>query len=217
MKLTQATVDVLKNFASINSSLVFKEGDTLTTISPQKTIIAKVQVPDSFEREFAIYDLGQFLGVNSLFKEPELVFNDSYLTFTEDNQKVNYRYADPKLIVSPPNKELAFPTPDVEFELSAEALSRIIRAGSALGVPEVAVVGENGKISVRALNSKETEGNNYQFEVGETDREFRAIFKVEHLKLLPDDYQVAVASKGLARFQSAKALYYIAIESTSKF
>lgn len=217
MKLTQATLDVLKNFASINQSLLFTQGDTLKTISPQKTIFAKVQVPDSFEREFAIYDLGQFLGVLGLFKEPELIFNDSYVTVTEGEEKVNYRYADAKLIVTPPSKEITFPTPDVEFTLTADALQRIVRAGSALGVPEVAVIGEDGKITVRALNSKEADSNNYQFKVGETDREFRAIFKTENLKLLQDEYKVAVAAKGLAKFESAKATYFIAIESSSKF
>lgn len=218
MKLTQATLDVLKNYASINSSLLFNEGDVLKTISPQKTIIARVQVPDSFEREFAIYDLSQFLGIIKFFKEPELTFHDSYMTISEGDEKVNYRYADPKLIVTPPNKELAFPeAPDVEFTLTAEALSRIVGAGAALGVPEVAVVGEDGKITVRALNSKESEGNNYQFTVGETDREFRAIFKTENLKVLPDEYQVAIAAKGISRFESAKARYFIAIEQSSKF
>lgn len=218
MKLTQSTIDVLKNFASINGSLMFNEGDVLKTISPPKTIMARVQVPDTFEREFAIYDLSQFLGVLGLFKEPELVFHDSYVTVTEGEQKVNYRFADPNLIVKPPAKEINFPTPDVEFDLGNEALQRIVKAGAALGVPEVAVVGDDGVITVRALNSKETEGNNYQFKVGETDREFRAVFKTENLKLLPDDYKVAVAAKGLARFTSEKAVYFIAIEAAqSKF
>jgi hypothetical protein len=216
-KLSAATVEVLKNFASINQSLLFKEGNELNTISPQKTIMARVQIPDSIEREFAIYDLSQFLGILSLFKEPELTFRDSYVTVSEGDEKVNYRYADPKLIVTPPAKELVFPDPDVEFVLTADALQKIQKAGSALGVPEVAVVGEDGKITVRALNSKETEGNNYQFKVGKTDREFRAIFKTENLKLIPDEYEVAVAAKGLARFQSGKARYYIAIEAASSF
>jgi hypothetical protein len=216
MKITQATLDVMKNFASVNSSILIKVGDVLNTISPQKTIMARAQIPDSFDREFAIYDLPEFLGVVGLFKEPEFTFNESYVTISEGSERVNYRYADPNLVLSP-KKEISFPDPDVEFTLAADALHRIVRAGSALGVPEVAVVGEDGKITVRALNSKETEGNNYQFQVGETDREFRAIFKTENLKLMPDEYNVAVSSKGLAKFESQKARYFIAIEQSSKF
>lgn len=217
MKISEPTVAVLKNFASINQSIVVKPGSELKTISSTKTILANVQVVEQFEKQFAIYDLSQFLGVLSLFKEPELIFNDSYVTVSEGEEKVNYRFGDEKLIVAPPAKDLNFPDPDVEFVLTADALARIMKAGSALGVPEVAVVGEDGKLTVRALSSKEADGNNYQFKVGETDLNFRAVFKTENLKLLPDEYTVQVSQKGLAKFTSQKAQYFVAIEATSKF
>lgn len=218
MKITDVTVSFLKNFSSINNSILVRAGSKLSTISPTKSILASATVTEEFPTDFAIYDLSQFLGVLSLFKDPELEFHEQYVTISSGEEKVNYRYADPKLIITPPTKALNFPDPNVTFELTADALARIQKAGAALGVPEVAIVGEDEVITVRALNSKETEGNNYQFKVGETDIAFRAVFKTENLKLMADDYKVEVSERGLAKFSSARAEYFVAIESAaSKF
>ncbi|AGS81023.1 sliding clamp DNA polymerase accessory protein [Caulobacter phage Cr30] len=218
MKISADTIAVLKSFASINNGIIFKEGKKLETVSPQKTIIAKVDVQDDFDREFAIYDLGQFLNVLSLMDEPELTFNDSYVTVSSKEERVNYRYGDSKLIIAPPKKEIEFPKVDVEVTITSAVLAKIQKAGSVLGVPEVAIVGENGKITARALSTKETDGNNYQFDVGETDLNFKVIFKTENLKVLADDYTVSIGKKGelaLSRWVSDRAYYLIAVEANS--
>lgn len=218
MKISNDTIQVLKNFASINSSLVFKQGNVQSTVTPQKTIIAKVTIPDSFERDFAIYDLKQFLNIISSLEDPELEFHDSYVTVYSGSERFNYRYGDAKLIVVPPAKEIQFPEPSVELKVTSAILAKIQNAGSVLGVPEVAVVGENGKITVRALSTKEQDGNNYQFDAGETDLNFKIVFKTENLKLLPEDYTVEIAKKGemaLARFTSDRATYFVAVEANS--
>ena len=41
MKLSDKTISVLKNFSSINQSILFKEGNKLRTISVMKNILAQ--------------------------------------------------------------------------------------------------------------------------------------------------------------------------------
>ena len=77
MKLSEHTVDVLKNFATINQNLVIKEGSTLTTMSAMKNIVAKAEVEESFDKEVAIYDLNEFLASISLFSKCILTFSCS--------------------------------------------------------------------------------------------------------------------------------------------
>ena len=41
MKLSSKTIELLKNFSSINQSILFKEGSKLRTISVMKNILAE--------------------------------------------------------------------------------------------------------------------------------------------------------------------------------
>ena len=86
MKLSEHTIEVLKNFATINQNLVIKEGSTLTTMSAMKNIVAKADVEESFDKEVAIYDLNEFLASISLFTSPVLEFNDGFVTIKEENK-----------------------------------------------------------------------------------------------------------------------------------
>ena len=87
MKLSSHTTSVLKNFATINQNLVIKEGNTITTMSAMKNIIAKAEVEETFPQQIAIYDLNEFLASMSLFKEPVLDFQESYVVIKEENSK----------------------------------------------------------------------------------------------------------------------------------
>ena len=217
MKLSEKTITVLKNLASINNSIVVKPGNLLATVSPQKSILAKITVEEEFKQGFAIYDITQFLNVLSLFVDPELKFGKQEVLISSGNEKVNYRYADEGLIQTPPAKEITFPSPEVTFDLSGDSLAKILKAQSVLGVPEIAVVGKDGTITIGAVDSKQLDGNSYKFEIGETDLEFTAIFKRENIKLLPADYTVEVSSRGISKFTSADGLYFVAVESNSKY
>ena len=74
MKLSEATTNVLKNFSDINQNILVKQGDTLNTMSTMKNIIGTAKIEESFEREFGIYDLNEFLGVMSLGKRSRFTF-----------------------------------------------------------------------------------------------------------------------------------------------
>ena len=118
MNLCDNTLGILKNFAGINNSILVKQGNQLRTMSVAKNILAEAQIEEDFPREFAIYDLNQFLNGLSLHQDPELDFTENtYLNIREGKRRVKYFYADPNVIVSPPEKEITLPTEDVCFQL----------------------------------------------------------------------------------------------------
>ena len=221
MKLSANTVEVLKNYATINPSILVKEGNVLSTIHPQKAIFAKTTVEESFPQQFAIYELSKFLGVISLFQEPELVFGDKKITIKSGAQKLSYTCADPAMIISPPEKELTFPAVDVEFDIKQEELQKLIRAGSVLQLPDIAAIGNGKTISLTATNTKNPTTDQYSVEVGKTDKTFSMVFKMDNIiKLISSDYNVKISGKGISKFESTanmKTLYYVATEANSKF
>lgn len=219
MKLDTKTVNVLKNFSLINPSILFKEGNVITTISPSKTIMAKATVPTSFEKKFAIYNLVRFIGSLSLFNDPELKFKEKFVTISDGNGKsINYTFADESTIKAPPEKEIKLPTVDVTFSLTDANLKEVLKALGVLGLPEIAVVGDGKTVSLQAVDSKNPSGDVYSVVVGKTDKNFSVIFKGENLlKIFSGDYEVSISSKGISHFKGPDAEYWIAIESSSTF
>lgn len=216
MKLSSRTLQILKNFATINPSLLFKPGKTLATISPTKTMQAKATVVEQFDNEFAIYDLSRFIGVLSLFEDPDVLVDKSFLTIANNGHKVNYVYAEKDLIVTP-SKEIKMPVADVNFSLTGSHLISVMKALNVLSLPEVAVIGDGASIKFSALNTKNPSGDVYSVDVGETTHNFKMVFKAENMKLLMGDYDVAITSKGLGHFKGSDVEYWIATESTSTF
>ena len=217
MKLSSETMMVLKNFAGINQSILLKEGNTLKTISPLKTIMAVATVPDEFPRTAGIYNLPRFLSVCSLYSEPDLDFGSSFITIVEGKSKAKYVYADPSMIISPPEKEIKLPSVDVSVSLSADDLSKVLKASSVFQLPEIAFVGTDGKCYLQAIDSANPSADSYGFELGDTDDTFSLIIKTENLPLLSGDYEVELSSKGISKFSSSKVTYFIAIESKSTY
>lgn len=216
MKIEGRTLSILKNFASINPSLLFKPGTKLRTMSPQKTILAQAVIKESIPNQFAIYDVSRFLSVLSLFQTPTLAFQDTFVQISDGQQRVNYTFADPSMIVvasdKTPNVEA-----DVSFQLSGDTLSKVQKAMGVLNMPEFAVVGDGTSISVQAIDSKNPVSDNFAVTVGSTTHTFRMIFKAENMKLIPGDYTVNMSFKGLAHFESDSVQYWIAAEANSTY
>lgn len=218
MKLSSETLSILKNFSTINQSLQFKAGKTLRTISPIKSVLAKATLNDEFDRTFAIYDLPKFLGVVSLFNNPDFEFFDNFVRVSSPGRKVDYMYADPSTLVLPPERELNIGNADVEFTLSAAQYTEIMKALGVLSLPDLMIVGEDGNIYLRAGDSKMKGSNHYDVVIGETELTFTAVFKTENLKLAAGrDYDVSISSAGISRFTSTDVEYFVAIESNSSF
>ena len=216
MRLSEQTVSLLKNFASINQNLLFKAGNKLQTISAQKNILVHAEVPESFPSDFAIYDLNKMLGVMSLFQDPELEVESTTMKIAG---KVDYVFADPTMIVVPPEKELVFPEPEVKFTMTNGDFSQATKAAALLGLPHICVVGNNSQITLNATDVNNSSSDNFATEVGNTDKTFCMVFKIENLKLFAGDYNVEITSKGISKFSHSMTnlVYFIATESDSTF
>ena len=220
MKLSETTLNLLKNFKEINQSILFKQGNQLRTISVMKNILAEATVTEEFARDFGIYDLNQFLNGLSLHSSPELDFaNDGYVVIREGRSRSKYFFADPNVIVTPPDKAITLPSEDVCFELSTDQLDKLLKAAAVYQLPDISAVGEAGVIKLVVRDKKNDTSNNHEIIVGETDAEFVFNFKVENIKVLPGTYEVVVSQKLLSRFTSKNhdLIYYIALEPDSTF
>ena len=220
MNLSDSTLTILKNFAGINNSILVKKGNLLRTISVAKNILAEAEITEEFPREFGIYDLNQLLNGLGLHQNPDLDFNkESYLTIREGKRRVKYFYADPQVIISPPEKEITLPSEDVHFELSSESLMQLLKAAAVYQLPDFCVVGEAGVVKIVVRDKKNDTSNEYAITVAETVKEFTFNFKVENIKIIPGSYDVVVSSKLLSKFTNTKhnLRYYIALEPDSTF
>ena len=220
MKLSDNTLTVLKNFASINNSILVKKGTHLRTISVAKNILAEADIAEEFPRDVAVYDLNQFLNGMSLHQDPDLDFKeDSYLTIREGRRKVKYFYADPAVIISPPDKEITLPTEDVHFQLESTSLEKLLKAAAIYQLPDLSLIGQDNEIRLVVRDKKNDTSNEYSIIVGETDKEFVFNFKVENIKIIPGAYDVVVSSKLLSKFTNSNynLTYYIALEPDSTF
>jgi len=220
MKLSDNTLTILKNFAGINNSILVKEGTKLRTISVAKNILAEADITEEFPRDFAIYDLNQFLNGLSLHSDPDLDFKeDSYLSIKEGKRRVKYFFADPNVIIAPPEKEINLPSQDVCFQLDSASLEKLVKAAAVYQLPDLSAVGEAGVIKLVVRDKKNDTSNEYAIVVGETDQEFTFNFKVENIKIIPGAYDVVVSSKLLSQFTNTKynLTYYIALEPDSTF
>lgn len=220
MKLSDNTLALLKNFAGINNSILVKQGNRLRTISVAKNILAEAQITEEFPRDFAIYDLNQFLNGLSLHQDPELDFTeDSHITIREGKRRVKYFYADPNVIISPPDKEIKLPSQDVCFQLDSVTLEKLLKAAAVYQLPDFSAVGDAGVIRLVVRDKKNDTSNEYSIVVGETDNQFTFNFKVENIKIIPGAYDVVVSEKLLSQFTNSKynLCYYIALEPDSIF
>ena len=220
MKLSDNTLTILKNFAGINNSILVKQGTKLRTISVAKNILAEADIKEEFPRDFAIYDLNQFLNGLGLHQDPDLDFNeDSYLSIKEGKRRVKYFYADPNVIISPPEKEINLPSQDICFQLDSASLEKLVKAAAVYQLPDLSAIGEAGVIKLVVRDKKNDTSNEYAIVVGETDKEFSFNFKVENIKIIPGTYEVVISSKLLAEFtnKNTDLKYYIALEPDSTY
>lgn len=219
MKLDPKTIQILKNFATINPSIQIEKGNVLRTISPAKNVLAKATIDQEFDRTFAIYDLSKFLSALSLFSDPDLVFSDNFVTIKADGKKLNYTFAAPSTITlpPPPEKEIHLPGLDALVTLTRQALDDAQKAQAVLRLPELAFVADGNTVALQAINSKDPSADVYSVDLGGTDKAFKAVLKAENVKTLPGDYEVEISAAGITHFKGIGIDYWIALETSSTF
>lgn len=221
MKLSNDTLNILKNFANINPGLEFRQGNLLATMSPSKTVLAKATVSDSFPEDFCIYDLNQFLSVHSLFKDADVDFEESNVIFKSGRSKTKYRKTSKTMIVTVPEKELNLPSVEVSFTFKEDDFASVMKSASVLQSPNVSIESDGEKIYVTCFNASDDSAHTNMIEVADGNgSNFKAVFSTDNLKMIPGSYEVEISSKGLALFKNSNDTlkYWIAIEAKhSKF
>jgi hypothetical protein len=223
MYLSQDTVQILKNFSSINSNILIRKGNKLRTWTVSKTILGEATVTEDFPHEVAIYDLNQFLNCLSLVPGAELELSGDSIVISDGTNSIVYRCAVPSSISTPPDKSITLPSQDVCVVLTEDNLETVKKAASVLQIPDVSLVGDGERVYLTVRDKSNSGSNSYKIDVGEADAVFQLNLKVENLKLLPGDYDVVVSAsspeKTIGHFTNhAKAVeYYIPFENDSTY
>jgi len=221
MKLSDKTIDLLENFSSINQSILVKKGTKLRTISVMKNILAEAEVDENFEKDFGIYDLPQFLNGVGLMNDPDIdLKHDSYMIIREGKTtKVKFAFADPEVIITPPEKPISLPSTDVCFQLESVQLQKLLKASSVYQLPDLAAIGNGEEITLVVRDKKNDNSNEFALTVGKTDKTFEFNFKIENIKLIPGSYDVVISKKLLSKFTNSNYNldYYIALEPDSSY
>lgn len=216
MKLSSDTLNVLKNFSTINGNILVKKGSKLSTISASKSVLAQANIKDNFPKDFCVYDLNQFLSVQGLFKDGEIDFTDSNILFKSGNRKTSYRMAAKETLVVPPEKELVMPTVDDSFTLKSEDYDILMKTASTLSSPHIGIISDGSTIEVVSFDAKDDSAHTNSIIVGEgKGKQYKIVFNIENLKMIPGSYDVSISFKGMVNFKNNKddIQYWIAFES----
>lgn len=224
MKLSQDTITVLKNFATINKSIMIDPGNALsTTLEFHQSVMAYAEVSETFDTSFPIFDLHQFLNIFAMFEDPDLrMVEGRKAIISEGKSVVNYTFAESHMIKTRMPTDIKPQRTVASFEMKAHQLSSLIKAAAIMQLNDILVEGKNGKITIGALNANNSSSNTYKIEVGETDASFYALYQFANFRQLIRDYKVTITPV-FAKFDAIddklpKTLsYWIAANQGSKF
>jgi hypothetical protein len=216
MKISKQTLEVLKNFATVNTNILVREGSTLSTISTGKNIFARAEVSESFPKEFAIYDLNSLLSLLTLMEDTDVEFGDESLVVTKGNSRFEYFYADPNIIVSAPDKSIEVDT-FFQFDLTKDDVDMILKAAAITAGPMLSVVGDNGEVVISVGDPSTPKSNSFRQAIGTTDKTFDAKLAMENFKVIPGGYSVILSQKKFMHLESSKGdlKYWLALERSS--
>jgi hypothetical protein len=216
MQISNETIQLLKNFAAINSNILIRKGSTLSTISTAKNIFAKATVAEDFPVEVAVYDLNSLLALLTLMENQDVEFGEKSLTISKNNGKFEYFYSNANVIVAAPDKSIEIDSHFV-FQLTAEDVNMIIKAANITAAPTISVIAKNGTVSLTIGDKKNDTANTYKKTIGTSEEAFECHMSVDNFKVVPDAYTVTISKKKLFHFKhDTKALeYFIAMEPDS--
>jgi len=223
MQLSETTLQLLKNYAAINSNIVINPGNKIKTISEAKNILASADVAEQFPQQLGIYDLNEFLGVLSLVDKPTLKFDQDYIIVSDSSGRSNIKYflSDPEMLTTSA-RDIDLPTCEVTFTLDAATLQRVKRAAATLGHPSMAIQPDSGSIKLSIVDPDNATSNVFSISVDgsyEDGVDFTFYVNIENFKMIPGDYNVKISSKLISQFTNVETdvVYFIALEKTSTY
>jgi hypothetical protein len=216
MQISNETIQILKNFATINSNILIRKGSTLSTISTAKNIFAKATVTENFPQEVAIYDLNSLLALLTLMENQSIDFGDNSLTISKDNGKFEYFYSSANVIVAAPDKSIEVDN-HYQFTLTADQVAMVSKAAAITAAPSISVISKDGKVNLQVGDKKNTTANSYRKLIGECEKDFECHMAVENFKVMPDAYTVTVSKKKVFHFKPVTKTveYFIAMDPDS--
>lgn len=215
MQFSDETLGVLKNFSRINQSIMFRPGQKIRTISPQKTVMAEANVAENFPESAGVYDISRFIGTLTLFNSPDVAFEKENFRISNDKSELKYTYTAENMIVTPPDKDINIPNVEATLEISSATLENVAKAADVLGLPEICFSAQGGNIYISAVDSRNSTSDSYRTNVAEDVgcNDFNMYIKKEYLRLLQGDYTVTLSKSGMAHFKSSKVKYWVACDS----
>ena len=215
MRLSKETYTILKNFAAINSNILIQPGNVLKTVSAGKNIYVEAKVTEDFDIDVPIWDLNKFLGIVSMFNNPDLEFHDTYVVITNGRSSVTYYYSEPSLLTVP-TREIKMPATVTRFDLEEKDLNEILKASSVLQVSDLRMVGADGKFTISVDDSGQSTSNSFEIVIDEnyTGKDFEGTVNVSEMKFIPGSYSVELTDTIISKFthKSLDLSYYIAIK-----
>lgn len=215
MRLSKETYNILKNFAAINSNILIQAGNVLKTVSAGKNIYVEAKVTEDFDIDVPIWDLNKFLGIVSMFNNPDLEFHDTHVVITNGRSSVTYYYSEPSLLTVP-TREIKMPAIVTRFDLDEKDLNEILKASSVLQVSDLRMVGEDGKFVISVDDSGQSTSNSFEIVIDEnyTGKDFEGTINVSEMKFIPGSYSVELTDTIISKFthKSLDLSYYIAIK-----
>jgi hypothetical protein len=217
MKISNETLNVLKNFATVNTNILVRPGNKLATISAGKNIFATAEVTETFDREFAVYDLNSLLGIITAQDDSDISFGDESLKVTKNLSSFEYYYADPQIIVSAPDKSIEVDE-FFSFTLSKENLEMIMKAAAITSAPMFSVVGDGTDVTISVGDPATAKSNSYKNVVAQSDKTFTANLAIENLKVIPNTYTVVISEKNFIHFanETGSVKYWMALDKSSE-
>lgn len=222
MELSEKTLTVLRNYATINPNVVINEGDEIKTISEAKNVLSSAKLDVQFPKTFGIYDLSEFLSVLSLINSPRLTFEDNYVLVGDNSgrTRIKYFYSDID-ILTVPSKDIVMPECEVSFSFDKETLSRVKRAASVLGHNEMSLTVVDDVLVLSVIDQNDKTSNVFSIDVDGTYKNpnFSFVFNISNLKMVEDDYRVDISSKLISHFVNDESgiQYWVALEKSSTY
>ena len=221
MKLSEQTIELLKNFSGINPNIIFRPGQTISTMAEAKNILATATIAETIDKQFGIYELNEIQATIALVDDPELELTGDSIVIRDGKTSIRYFYAAEDLLTSP-TKMITMPKAEVKLKLTGEVLAKIRKAAAVFGHSTLAIEGNDGVVSITILDEKNATANKYSITIDESNdckESFSFVIVIGNLKLLPGDYDVSISSKLISNFKHSELdlSYFIALEKTSTF
>lgn len=224
--LTDATIEILKNFANINSQVLFKAGNAQRTCNPSRNFIADVELPQALPVECALFELNRLLGIIDTCKGtslPSIAFGEHSLVVEHDHGAVTIPYAHKDVIMTPPQQQFHLANPIASFDMPLSLWTKMKRTASVLETTVMHIIlNEQGELQVKLVNDKDTGDTAGSASYNMPNTKVQSAIKntwavkFDALTLIPGDYEIAIGEVGTSSSSTTLFGMFITLKDPNK-